>query len=676
MTEVSFKIEEQYVPNSNLYLKVEDISKPRGNHKATEPKNRPAMRLTDFQTRMLFFLKNKLEDPQYIKERILIDGYEEPDLEYIKKLIDKNPYNGDVRVIFLHAPTGAGKTFSFLFPTLFSSPRNFAGRIKTIITEPTNSIINDFYCDFNKIVLKQGIDLRISKKTGKDRVRNRLFDLNKTFKDSDIIITNPDIVSLYIAGHYLKKYTQRNGKVPENRLEQWPELFRNVELFIVDEYHSYDELSLGKIIALVLLSEATGSNTKFLFSSATGNDKIIKILEEFGVRFYVDNIDSVPENKEDGRKYRGITELIFTDEKLIEQNPQSGEKRKIMYLFDHKLDAEIFIYKLKGKNIYPQEITGFNTRLRVDQDNECGSTVNEGNIMVCTNAAELGVNINPDIAHIEPGPYLENFWQRMGRTGRGKEGKIYVHVDEEQLRQLLPIKSRSGGLGLLNEIVESIQMKKRLFYGQKCKYHAAVFLYAVYLFSEKIIQKQVLSLIKRIKEFSHVWRMVKDFHSVLNDTEIDDYEKEIIKEWFDTIIKGYGYFRGLISDVNIKLPDNKDTTEDFIYAFKHYDMTVTYDEHGNKLFIINNFLDYPRKIHVKYKLARDVFVSIQESYLYDGGKFSESLRKTLLNDIFDDYPDRDIIVEKLQFLYSPRVVNKNILPPNEVMIDDEYNIFT
>ena len=122
---------------------------------------------------------------------------------------------------------------------------------------------------------------------------------------NDVVITNIDIISLYVAGRYLNRW-----KLSPEKAIQWSDMFKKISLFIIDEYHSYDEESLAKIISLILISKYTGNSVKFIFSSATPNKKFVKILKLYKIDFKDITIGSEL-NVENSRKFRGNIRLIF-----------------------------------------------------------------------------------------------------------------------------------------------------------------------------------------------------------------------------------------------------------------------------------------------------------------------------------------------------------------------------
>ena len=124
-------------------------------------------------------------------------------------------------------------------------------------------------------------------------------------KKNDIVITNIDIISLYISGYYYC-YLKNKNRINIEKITSWNNsLFEKIKLFFIDEYHTYDEESLAKIISLILISKATNSDIKFIFTSATPNKKIMEIIKNYNIDFKVKDVKAEPCN-DDSRKFMVI----------------------------------------------------------------------------------------------------------------------------------------------------------------------------------------------------------------------------------------------------------------------------------------------------------------------------------------------------------------------------------
>ena len=105
--EVEFNINPQYIKNSGISF--------------------AGVELNEFQ-KILLFINKTDDDIDDLKEKLKVNGLV-LETDRIKKLIKENTIKEDV--VFIHSPTGTGKTFGFLLPTVSSSISNISGRIKT-----------------------------------------------------------------------------------------------------------------------------------------------------------------------------------------------------------------------------------------------------------------------------------------------------------------------------------------------------------------------------------------------------------------------------------------------------------------------------------------------------------------------------------------------------------------
>ena len=636
MDDVTFNLNSQYIQNTNLSLL--------------------DLKLNEFQTALLFMNKTP-SDLALLEQKM---KYNDMNLEstQLNKFIEK--YDIDEDIIFIHAPTGTGKTLGFLLPTLSSSRSNFSGRIKTIITEPTNAIISELYEDIGEESKKIGENIKYTKITGKDKNKNRLFGIPEALSENDIILTNIDIISLYVAGRYLDWNLRHLSK---QKALQWSDMFKKISLFIIDEYHAYDEESLGKIIALILISKYTHNKVKFIFASATPNRKFIEILKGYKISIREININSSG-YEINSRKFRGNLRLIFTSRKLLEENVEKNVRETVMYMFDHKIDAENFIYKLKQKGIFPREYTGYANR-EIKNNN---TNINQ-NVIVATNAGELGININPDIEHIEPGKYYENFWQRLGRTARGTDGTIYVHIEEQKLKVLNEIEKTNEYTNLINEITNKLSLNSKDYIAKRCKMHLSGFLYSIYRNAGNSNLKAQIKEISTLLNMTSFFNLEKLIHLVKEDNDIKENDKDNIIKWIENTINNLGYFRGIINNVKVKLPDGKNTTEDYIYLNMH----TRFKKDGD-YYEIKEFLDKSENINITYSGLGNIPISIGNKDIYDKDKFAQKFKENFQY-FLDDYDNCSQYLKLMNALYDPYFISVRLFIPEGVVVENDENIF-
>ena len=112
----------------------------------------------------------------------------------------KNVRNQNEDCLFVDAPTGAGKTLAFSLPT-FCNFLTFR-RLKTLIISPTNVLIHQTEADIMEEIKKNkslsNVEIKVLNRNSilqKDLIK-RGEEIRHSFQHFDIIISNPDIISL------------------------------------------------------------------------------------------------------------------------------------------------------------------------------------------------------------------------------------------------------------------------------------------------------------------------------------------------------------------------------------------------------------------------------------------------------------------------------------------------
>jgi len=557
--------------------------------------------------------------------------------------------------LIVEAPTGSGKTFGFLLPLV----GDFSKRIdspKLLIITPTNSLAHEIYDDVPKNVEKLGIDKNIKPTIWTARTlgswNTRINEIDRSLS-SDVIISNPDIISLLVSGFYLH---------PNNlREKQWSIIFRRVSVIIIDEFHSYPEEEIAKILSFIILAKRTGStHIKYVFTSATPNEKLPNLLKNYGISFTKYRETSVtgqPQNE--GRMFRGKLSVTFTDQPIVDSVNEivgNNGRDRILFMTDHVVDAERIIDKIK--RMKPDEaiweITGAETR-NVNRKDPKGNE----KYIVATNAAELGLNMKIDVAHIEPGRYLENFKQRFGRIARGESGYLFVHISTEIIKHLPDDVLSDSDLFLKMEQL----MSKKDFYITSVKRVVPAYIYLVYYSAIGSLKGQINEIMKDNKYFN----IFREFDNLINkfkgNGEKNEWEvftkKEIdcLVNWWESYLRAYGFFRGQSLNVKVKLPriDEKETTFDIIWLEKYTEYERVQNG-SEEIFIVKEYLYSPKKVFLHFNFCGEF--KIEEKHFRYPSEFRKIWEEKLLS-YFDEHKigiqrakDREIgrIVERLKEL--------------------------
>lgn len=414
--------------------------------------------------------------------------------EFQKRM--KLDFDGFKEFTIVTAPTGTGKSYAFPFPVINAkkSSKPFdEGRIRGLIVLPTNALIDELYENFSKTYPF----LHIKKITGRtlDELTVKGFDrwikVNELCKgETDLVITNPDIINYAMHGGYHQNTWQNTGR---NNFYNFLEYFGYI---IFDEYHLYDEAQIANLLTLVYLRDIflrENNKIKFFFVSATPEKALKDLLKNKG--YPVEEvIENVVEDINHARAIHGLINVEFcsTLNQRIPINECKSEiksivdsGKRVLIVLDRLNEVQLLANDLATqfpKNIIYQS-TGYTPKIENQQQK-----INEANIIVATNKAEVGVNYNVEYCIMQPGKYYQNFVQRFGRVARGDlEGKVVVNLDNVKYNSLKRVFNGCEEVNYYDflEKIRSVIQSKR-FYSEKVPYYIGEYIWCI----EKNLKKQ------------------------------------------------------------------------------------------------------------------------------------------------------------------------------------------
>jgi len=588
--------------------------------------------------------------------------------------------------LIISAPTGAGKTYGFGLPTI-ASKDGLSGRSRTLIISPTNALIKQTFNDLNE---EWGDRLRVENFSAKDIKKTGLWrpqEILQRIRDSVITVTNPDLISLVIAGQYYR-WTANTS-----RMRQWSDIQKNIQTVIFDEYHLYSEEELAKILSFMALARGTGNtDIRYAFASATPNEKLKALLTEFGFSFRESGEEMVRDAEGDThfRKSKGAVTLTFTDEHILDsiedEVPPRG--KRTLFLFDRVIGCERGIERLQtfdvGKEDW-KEYTGFETRAQKKQN---ANASEDAPYIMATSAAEQGLNLEVGIAHIEPGRYLENFWQRFGRAARrGKNGTVIVHTLKEKVSNL---PDEINGYSELGEAMEKLMSEKET-YATRVFIHAGAYLYLVYQKAgNQALKEQVWNVGnglpgtagRTFRIFNQMEKLLKELKRKAKRSPGVD-ARAFIKWWHD-YLQAFGWFRGQSESVSVILPrsDRKATETDIRWLKRWCDYREVEEENEMKgkktVFEVIDYRDNQRELIMAYE-GPDGPVSFRKEQIWRNEAMREKWKKIIedfLDDAFEDKNGLERVVEEIQRIlpYVLAPIHINLLKPVEVqeVADDPF----
>lgn len=385
-------------------------------------------------------------NPQYVRltdEKEVIDG-NECYLHEVQKRI-KLDFNQLPEFTIITAPTGTGKSYAFPFPVLNAKKRPVdfdSDEIRGLIVLPTNALISELTSSFRQTYKDQG--LVVNELTGRSldeygvKGYYRWKKALEIAQESDLVITNPDLLNYAMHGgyHQLTNFKNTGGT-------RFDAFLRYFDYFVFDEYHLYDEAQIANILTLVKLRElllphykaerGQANGIRFLFVSATPENGLKTIFEREGYE-YEEIVEEIVNDSINARPIHGKLTVEFVDNKdikalvwnRIEEVKQVLKTRKALIILDRLRDVEELSNELrsclKGYTIYKS--TGY-----VSKTENHKEEIEKANLIIATNKAEVGVNYDVEYCIMQPGKYYQNFVQRFGRISRGDiTGKIVVGI--------------------------------------------------------------------------------------------------------------------------------------------------------------------------------------------------------------------------------------------------------
>ncbi len=334
--------------------------------------------------------------------------------------IDKYVEGEDVCVT---TGTASGKTLAYALALAHRHKQK--PNTKNLLIFPTKALTRDQRKELKQTYRDLGLDLDIGIYDGdvssnqKKKVRN----------NSDLILSNFTGLNLYM-----------------NKHSKWSQFFENLDTVVIDEAHYYTGL-MGMNVAWIVrrirrIAKYYNKDPQFILASATLGNPREHAENLTGKEFSI--ID------EDGSG-RGARTLLFWNPPMIGDNQRRSTHRESSELLAHlayhgyqtlmfapsrkmtELDTVWSEEHLKEEyNTKEHEISAYNAGHSKKQRRGTEKKLKNAEIdgVVSTTALELGINIGTIEATIlsgYPGKRI-NFWQQIGRAGRGQKESLSVLV--------------------------------------------------------------------------------------------------------------------------------------------------------------------------------------------------------------------------------------------------------
>lgn len=444
------------------------------------------------------------------------------------------------------APTGAGKTFAFMLPSLRSKEDLMPRR--GLIVAPTNALVEDMARTLGKYVKVEILTGQGLERHGIERAK----ELLERVTAAEVVVTNPDIINFLIHGGY---HTDRSGK--ERYIlsfPDWTEFFSKLDYIVFDEYHLYDEEQIANILTM-LLSVREFFDIKWFFSSATPEEVLFEHLEGLDWELARQEVGR------EGRAVQGEQEIhfigvsrqgslykwLFEGDGLREEVKEGlsealDDNKRAFFLFDSLREALLAERKIRGE--FPDARIGVNTGLQTRQKGfEFEPT--DYDIVITTAKAEVGVNYPVCLAYIDSGRYLRNFMQRIGRIGRGGErSEIYCVAHVSVVEALREFDGRKLSYYEFSEAVSRAFRDKELKREKIPRFMGAV-LWSISKALRSYGREQVLRRLQESFPFSKfMFKVESVVEAYLEGEDADEDVAESLRRWWRSFKNSFRRFRG------------------------------------------------------------------------------------------------------------------------------------
>lgn len=328
----------------------------------------------------------------------------------------------------VNAPTGSGKTYSLLMPILLEFIRDNQERknikdlgLQAIWITPIRALSKEIELSAQRLIDGLGIPWKVGVRSGDTKISERA---KQRTKPPQLLITTPESLHLLLAQ------------------KDYPEFFKDLKVFVADEWHELMGSKRGVQIELAL------SRLKF----------VSKAMKVWGISATIGNMDQALEallgNYFDPAKYRVIRsdiqkrveiESVMPD--TVERMPWTGhlgihllekvvdivkQSNSTLIFTNTRSFAEIWYQKLLDR---APELSGLiamhHGSISQELRNWVEDQLHDGKLkaVVCTSSLDLGVDFRPveTIVQVGSPKGVARFLQRAGRSGHQPGAISKIH---------------------------------------------------------------------------------------------------------------------------------------------------------------------------------------------------------------------------------------------------------
>lgn len=471
--------------------------------------------------------------PRY-KQLAVIDFKPKKDGIYFPFRPFQERLQGITSDVILHAPTGSGKTEAALNWVFANQTENSRVFYLLPYTASINAMVTRLQKHYNEDVVtalhSKTLDFfydQISGEYSNDEKDYQKIEQEAKNKKS---LSKELFYPIKVATLHQILKTSLKGKGWEFSLFD----YKNA-LFIIDEFHTYDALLTGMLLATIKLYRKL-FNAKFFFLSATIPDFMLQlIIKEI---YDGDNSklirpdktqeqDSIVLDRKRHQLYCISSATIKDEIDLINEYLHAG--KSVLIIVNNVKTAQNLYKEIKFEGTVQLLHSGFNKRDRtiIERAITNEDILKRPQLLIATQAVEVSLDIDYDIAFIENAP-IDALIQRFGRINRAGKKRINpIDRDADLQNNTVPV------------YVFETSMGNTPFYDEKVLMDTWTSLLT--LDNCELGEDDLINVCNKVYKDGYNEVQQKDFGNGLNNTIINEFEEDWIaghwRDWVEDILQ-------------------------------------------------------------------------------------------------------------------------------------------
>ena len=436
--------------------------------------------------------------------------------------------------VILHAPTGSGKTEAALNWVFANQKENSRVFYLLPYTASINAMVSRLQKHYNEEVVtalhSKSLDFfydQISDEYSNDVKDYRKIEQEAKNKKS---LSKELFYPIKVATLHQILKTSLKGKGWEFSLFD----YKNA-LFIIDEFHTYDALLTGMLLATIKLYKRL-FNAKFFFLSATIPDFMLRlILTEVyeGDHSKLIRPDKAKEqdrivlDRKRHQLYCKNDASINDEVEVIESYLEDG--KSVLIIVNNVKTAQRLYKEINFTGSVQLLHSGFNKRDRtiIEKAITNEDILLRPQLLIATQAVEVSLDIDYDVAFIENAP-IDALIQRFGRINRaGKKRIIPIDRNSSLNHDTVPVYVFEKSIG------------KTPFYDDKVL--TDTWNELLLLDNKELGEDDLINVCNNVYKEGYNEIQHKDFETGLNNSIINEFEEDWIaghwRDWVEDLLK-------------------------------------------------------------------------------------------------------------------------------------------